>query len=236
MIEKSKIQDVRNSFNSILRADYISISEINQLKELDNYYVDFLKNIPKILQNQDSYINGRRGTGKTTLLMRAYYECLKTISPVVKEKSTILGNKRVLPIYIDLSQCKDIFADGNYESFERSFILKLIEDFRNQLYVMFAESKLKVFKTNYAEIETFEEVIKLIQEGMLIKTSNSKVKEEDTIEGKTEFEGNISITDLSVAARESSSELHKTERETEFIRNCNVQSFLTLKSYNMHSK
>ncbi len=227
MIEKSKIQDVRNSFNSILRADYISISEINQLKELDNYYVDFLKNIPKILQNQDSYINGRRGTGKTTLLMRAYYECLKTISPVVKEKSTILGNKRVLPIYIDLSQCKDIFADGNYESFERSFILKLIEDFRNQLYVMFAESKLKFFKTNYAEIETFEEVIKLIQEGMLIKTSNSKVKEEDTIEGKTEFEGNISITDLSVAARESSSELHKTERETEFIRNCNVQSFLS---------
>ena len=59
-----EIQKVREAFNSILRADYISVSDVNQLSELNDYYVDFLKNLPKVLQSQDSYINGRRGTGK----------------------------------------------------------------------------------------------------------------------------------------------------------------------------
>ena len=122
-----EIQKVREAFNSILRADYISVSDVNQLSELNDYYVDFLKNLPKVLQSQDSYINGRRGTGKTTLSMRAYYECLKTISPTVEEKSVILGKKKILPIYIDLSQCKDVFCDGEAETFERSFILHLID-------------------------------------------------------------------------------------------------------------
>ncbi len=58
------VQLVREAFSSILRADYISISELKQLKELADYYVDFFNNIPKILQNQDNFINGRRGTGK----------------------------------------------------------------------------------------------------------------------------------------------------------------------------
>lgn len=102
-MKAENIQLIREAFSSILRADYISISELRQLKELDSYYVDFFNNIPKVLQGQDNFINGRRGTGKTTLLMRAYYECLKTISPSVKEKSLLLTGKSILPIYIDLS-------------------------------------------------------------------------------------------------------------------------------------
>ena len=110
-MKDENVQMIRDAFSSILRADYISISELEQLKQLDKYYVDFFYNIPKVLQAQDNFINGRRGTGKTTLLMRAYYECLKTISSSVKEKSSVLLEKTVLPIYIDLSQCKDIFDD-----------------------------------------------------------------------------------------------------------------------------
>ena len=109
-MQLDQIQTVRDTFQSILRADYISISDIKQLENLNDYYVDFFNLLPKILQNQDSFINGRRGTGKTTLLMRAYYECMKTISPIIKEESYLLQNKRVLPIYIDLSQCKEMFS------------------------------------------------------------------------------------------------------------------------------
>lgn len=98
-----QVQTVRDTFQSILRADYISISDIKQLESLNDYYVDFFNLLPKVLQNQDSFINGRRGTGKTTLLMRAYYECMKTISPIIKEDSHLLYNKKILPIYIDLS-------------------------------------------------------------------------------------------------------------------------------------
>lgn len=121
-MKREKLQQIRDAFSSILRADYISISELKQLEELDSYYVDFFNNVPRILQSQDNFINGRRGTGKTTLLMRAYYECLKTVSPSVKKKSLILAGKNILPIYIDLSQCKDIFDDSNIEAFERNFI------------------------------------------------------------------------------------------------------------------
>lgn len=87
-----QVQTVRDTFQSILRADYISISDIKQLESLNDYYVDFFNLLPKVLQNQDSFINGRRGTGKTTLLMRAYYECMKTISPIIKEDSHLLLN------------------------------------------------------------------------------------------------------------------------------------------------
>ena len=64
-MQLDQIQTVRDTFQSILRADYISISDIKQLENLNDYYVDFFNLLPKILQNQDSFINGRRGTGKT---------------------------------------------------------------------------------------------------------------------------------------------------------------------------
>ena len=79
----SQRQKVRSAFESILRADYISIADINQLSRFESYYVDFYNNLGSLLQKQDNYISGRRGTGKTALLMRGYYECLKTISPKI---------------------------------------------------------------------------------------------------------------------------------------------------------
>ena len=75
--------------------------------------MDYFNNVPKVLQDQDSFINGRRGTGKTALLMRCYYECLKTVSTKTPGKSMIFENKKVLPLYIDLSQCKDIFEQND---------------------------------------------------------------------------------------------------------------------------
>lgn len=225
-MEKENVQLIREAFSSILRADYISISELKQLKELDDYYVDFFNNIPKILQFQDNFVNGRRGTGKTTLLMRAYYECLKTISPSVKEKSSLLTEKSILPIYIDLSQCKDIFDDSNIEIFERNFIIKLVEEFRKQLDTIFAESKIKIFKNNYAQLETFDEALELIKEGILIKKTNLSEKEEKTSECGVEIGAKLSVTDPTVSANESSSSAVKTERENEFLKCCSVQSLL----------
>lgn len=221
-----KVQLIREAFSSILRADYISISELKQLKELDEYYVDLFNNIPRILQSQDNFINGRRGTGKTTLLMRAYYECLKTISPSVKAKSSLLAEKTVLPIYIDLSQCKDIFDDNNIEAFERNYILKLVEEFRKQLDTIFAESKIKIFKNNYAQLETFDEALELIKEGILVKKTNFSEKEERTSESGVETGAMLSLTDAAVSVNESNRSTMKTERENEFMKCCSVQSLL----------
>ena len=97
MNKSEKIQNLRKAFQTILRTDYISISDINQLTTLESYYVDYFNNVPKVLQDQDSFISGRRGTGKTALLMRCYYECLKTVSTKTPGKSMIFENKKVLP-------------------------------------------------------------------------------------------------------------------------------------------
>ena len=225
-MEKEKVQLVREAFSSILRADYISITEMKQLKKLDDYYVDFFNNIPRILQSQDNFINGRRGTGKTTLLMRAYYECLKTISPSVKEKSSLLSEKKVLPIYIDLSQCKDIFDDSNVETFERNFIIRLVEEFRKQLDTIFVESKIKIFKNNYSQLGSFDEALELIKEGILIKKTSLSEKEERKSEDGSELGAKFSINDLSVSANEKNSVTVKKECENEFVKCCSVQSLL----------
>ena len=144
-MQLDQIQTVRDTFQSILRADYISISDIKQLENLNDYYVDFFNLLPKILQNQDSFINGRRGTGKTTLLMRAYYECMKTISPIIKEESYLLQNKRVLPIYIDLSQCKEMFSQ-DYKNLEHSFISKNCWGNKKSIRNYFSWDKIKIRK------------------------------------------------------------------------------------------
>ena len=41
-----QVQIVRDTFQSILRADYISISDIKQLESLNDYYVDFFNLLP----------------------------------------------------------------------------------------------------------------------------------------------------------------------------------------------
>ena len=225
-MKDENVQMIRDAFSSILRADYISISELEQLKQLDKYYVDFFYNIPKVLQAQDNFINGRRGTGKTTLLMRAYYECLKTISSSVKEKSSVLLEKTVLPIYIDLSQCKDIFDDTSIEVFERNFILKLVEEFRRQLDTIFAESKIKLFKNNLAELKTFDEALQLIKEGLWIKKTTTKEKEEKTEINEAKIGANLSVTNISVSADETNNTIVKTEHENEFIKCCSVQNLM----------
>ena len=221
-----KAQLIREAFSSILRADYISISELGQLRELDNYYVDFFNNVPRILQGQDNFVNGRRGTGKTTLLLRAYYECLKTISPSVKEKSVFLKGKNILPIYIDLSQCKDVFDDNNIEVFERNFIFKLVEELKKQLETIFVESKLKMFKNNYAHLESFDEALELIREGILIKKENLTEKEEKKSESGVEIGTEISVAFPSVKAKGSNSSTMKIEQENTFLKCCSVQSLL----------
>jgi hypothetical protein len=84
VLKNQDINEVKGAFESILRSDYVSLENIDQLDNLENYYVDFYNNLGSLLQKQDNFILGRRGTGKTTLLYRGYYECLKTISPKIR--------------------------------------------------------------------------------------------------------------------------------------------------------
>lgn len=169
MNDAEKIQKLRYAFQSILRSDYISINDINQLENLDDYYVDYFNNVPKVLQDQDSYICGRRGTGKTALLMRCYYECLKTVSTKISKRSVLFEDKKVLPLYIDLSQCKDIFEKENEKNIEHNFIRYLVKELKEQLAVIFEQSKMKIFKEDTSKMEEFDFIYRALMEGITIK-------------------------------------------------------------------
>ncbi|PKG43754.1 hypothetical protein, partial [Psychroflexus sp. MES1-P1E] len=127
MQTRDKIK-IKNSFDSILRADYLSLDKLTELDNLSEYYLDFFNSISSILQKQDNYVSGRRGTGKTSALLKGYYECLKSI----KNNSEYLDNK-ILPIYIDLGNCGDIFDKDNFELFEIHFVRQIIDSLRRQL-------------------------------------------------------------------------------------------------------
>lgn len=88
MDNKTKI-NIKDAFDSILRADYLSIDRLKDLNQLSDYYVDPFNTISSILQKQDNFISGRRGTGKTTALMKGYFECLK--NPSKRRKLGILS-------------------------------------------------------------------------------------------------------------------------------------------------
>lgn len=169
MNDAERIQKLRDAFQSILRADYISINEIRQLDQLDDYYVDYFNNVPKVLQDQDSFISGRRGTGKTSLLMRCYYECLKTVSSKISKKSLVFKDKKVLPLYIDLSQCKDIFEKEDEKNIEHNFIKYLVKELKEQLTIMFEQSKIKIFKEDTSKMPEFDFIAQALMEGITIK-------------------------------------------------------------------
>lgn len=227
MNKSEKIQNLRKAFQTILRTDYISISDINQLTTLESYYVDYFNNVPKVLQDQDSFISGRRGTGKTALLMRCYYECLKTVSTKTPGKSMIFENKKVLPLYIDLSQCKDIFEQNDEKNIEHNFIKYLVKELKEQLAIIFEQSKMKIFKENTSKMEEFDFIAQALIEGITIKREitaqelTQKERQKDGIASNVSTEKmgvNINLED------EYETELVKSISETT---NFNVQELLS---------
>ena len=233
----NKSQNVRQAFQSILRADYISINDVEQLKMLEEYYVDIFNNLPIVLLDQDNFINGRRGSGKTALLMRSFYECLKTVSPIIAEKSEYIGTKKVLPIYIDLSQCKDIFDAADEQTLERTFITKIVSELRSQLSIMFELNNLKIFKKDNSKLEEFEYIENVLKYGIEIKVSTKDKKEEIKTCSKDSIGGSISLKDAQVTAGIEEGLETVTTQSVDKINVVSVQEFLsTLGSIRRESK
>lgn len=220
-------QNIRQAFQSILRADYISINDSLQLKRLEEYYVDIYKNLPIVLQDQDNFINGRRGSGKTTLLIRSFYECLKTVSPKINDKSSYLGSKRVLPIYIDLNQCKDIFDTTSEQTLERVFISRVVSELKAQLNIMFELSKIKIFKKDSSKLEEFQYIENVLKYGIDIKINASNQIEEIKRSSKDTLDGSMSLTGAQIAASIEEGQEITTSRNIDIMSSVSVQEFLS---------
>ncbi|WP_430481823.1 hypothetical protein [Rossellomorea marisflavi] len=220
---------IKEAFESILRADYISIDGFDQLEKLEEYYIDFFNTTSLLYQKQDNYISGRRGTGKTTLLLRGYYECLKTISPKLIKKNHSFGDSKVLPIYIDLNTCNEIFdSESKMDLIEIHFIRQLIESLKQQLNVMFDEKHLLLFKKENPALEDLDLIEKVLVEGLKISTSRvSKVTDTTSEAQESSIKAGIGTKGLTAEASIKDTTGNERQVETTEIRGLNIQDFIT---------
>lgn len=227
-MNSQEIDNISTAFNSILRADYISLDKITELSLLEDYFIDYFGILNGLLQKQDNFISGRRGTGKTTNLLRGYYECLKSISPKLKDKESILGPRKVLPIFIDLSTCIDIFDTNNdLQLIEIHFIRQIIDSLKKQLSLMFDERYLVLFKKENPALDDLEYIERVLVEGITISVDR-KVEESTSKKSKqdTELSGKITQDSMGISANLKNSDEITVNRSQNKLQGLNVQDFL----------
>jgi len=221
-------QNLRNAFDSILRADYITLDNIDELGDLEEYFIDFFGILQSLLQKQDNFISGRRGTGKTTNLLRGYYECLKSISPKLKgEKSLVEGNT-ILPIYIDLSTCNDLFdSNDSLHLIEVHFIRQIIDALKKQLELMFDDKFLSVFKKENPALDDLEYIERVLVEGITISTSKQiDVTSSSNQTASTGLSVELSSTNAKVGGSQNEATTTEQSQTLTQLKGLNVQEFL----------
>ena len=222
-MEIKKSNKIKNAFDSILRADYLSLDNFDELDNLSSYYVDFFNSISSVLQKQDNYVSGRRGTGKTTVLLKGYNECLKTIK---RGESEYLTNK-ILPIYIDLSNCGDIFDKDNFELLETHFIRQIISSLKTQLESMYGEKYYGIFKKDNPVINDLDYIEKLLISGLTISQSKSiNINDNSSHNISNEARVNISTESLGFDLSHQNARNNETDRSYSQNQGLNTQEFL----------
>jgi len=221
-------QKLRSAFDSILRADYITLDNLNELGDLEEHFIDYFGMLQSLLQKQDNFVSGRRGTGKTTNLLRGYYECLKSIAPKLKGKERLITQDKVLPIYIDLSTCNDLFDSNNdLNLIEIHFIRQIIDSLKKQLNLMFEEKFLAVFSKENPALDDLDFIEKVLVEGITLSTSKqvSLTSARKTAE-QSEVSGEISNTSAKVSGKHNETYELAQSKTVEQIKGLNVQEFL----------
>lgn len=122
---------LEDALDSMLRTDYIPLSDTHKLNLLASYYVDYMGYMRQILGPYDQLIVGRRGTGKTTLLYRALVECMRSWD----SESGSVAKQRTLGIYLDLEKCQSLTSSGtgSYDNFEHAFVSELCDAMNAEL-------------------------------------------------------------------------------------------------------
>jgi hypothetical protein len=166
-------RNLEDAFDSMLRADYISLGDTEKLQLLGEYYVDYFRYLTGILSQTDQLIVGRRGTGKTTLMYRALVECMRSWNG--KEDS--IARARTLGIYVDLSKCQPIYDIDLEDSkeFEHIFVTEICEAITSEITRSWpdVQNEPGLFTKTFRSAEAKQ--IKLVQE-QLRKLSDILVK------------------------------------------------------------
>ena len=156
------------------------------------------------------------------------FRSLKTISPRLKDKECVIDDTKILPIFIDLSTCNDLFdSENDLNLVEVHFIRQIIESLKRQLTLMYDESFLVIFKKNNPALDDLEYIERVLVEGIqLFNQRNISVKQRNKESSQESATAGISLKDVSLQANLSEFRENEEERSFSQLRGLNVQDFL----------
>ncbi len=205
-MEKLKKSLIMEAFSSMRTTDNIKLEDIGCLERLKKYYVDPFGYLNSIIQKEDNFIIGRRGTGKSTLLYRGFAECIDTWKT----------ERRVLPIYIDLSKCEALCSSDNNIQIEHLFAYELMRCLESSLKLVWD----KIIPTNgrYEESNLHEilqdcinKVNDILRMGVPIKVECNEEKRGSVIKSDYNKKTEIKFKDFLVGKTDSKNSTKQTE-------------------------
>lgn len=233
-MDRAVEQKVAEAFNSMLRTDYISLNDVDKLNLLSQYFVDYFGYLPQILAESDQLLVGRRGTGKTTLIYRAFVECMRSWQ---KEENTSLTGPQTLGIYIDLSKCHSLESTaGSFSDFEHVFVTELCDSISQQLTKFWPalSQQPTLFNRIFRAVELkqaseaqkeLDKLAHLLQEGLPRLTKFNTRGIEETTRNKASDRAGISAN-LDIDKTGLAAELSE-DSETEATRKTNITETTT---------
>ena len=177
------------------------------MERLKKYYVDPFGYLASIIQREDNFIIGRRGTGKSTLLYRGFAECIDTWKT----------QRRVLPIYIDLSKCEALCSSDNNIQIEHLFAYELMRCLESSLKLVW--DKIVPLDQGYEE-SNLHEILKecidkinfVLQTGVPIKVECNDEKNSSTILTDNCKKAEFKLNEFLISGKSSKNSTKQIER------------------------
>lgn len=160
-------QDQRRSFNKIVESlkKYRRADLLNEDGEsiLDDLYVDLLPNdiiLERCLQNNTTFLIGRKGTGKSTLFLKLENEYRK--------------QNFYFPCYIDV---KTVYESSQAENINSSHLQNFLSPEELERYLLQRTFIQNVLKAIYSEIDNKQQTLFNKLKGQLQKSDKHSIKE-----------------------------------------------------------
>lgn len=224
MDDKFKSDRILEAFSSMKTTDTISFYNEDKLKKLEKYYIDPFNYVKDIMQDEDNFITGRRGTGKSTLLYRAYVECMNSWSQESYKK-------RILPVFIDLSKCNSISIIYNDKiKFEENFTYELLRNFKKHMYLFWDKLiPCEVGNEESDKLDILDEFIseldKLIMKGSTVSIKETDIQETDLKESQKDTNTSITLDEIKLGFKKSDKKISESKRKIEETNNLTIGEF-----------
>ncbi len=195
-------KEIEKVFKSLIKSGRPDILDEDNLSLVPKLYTDLFENdyiLSQVLDDNHTLLKGRRGTGKSTIFLKAEYE--------------LRNNPTCISVYINLQRCYEEVR--SYQD-EKNNIMTWYMTYRNFLNAILKNIKTKIeSRMDTTEISS---LFKDIEDGKYIdrdferKISVTVTKAEDHKKG---FGGKVSVTDFSLHGDLSNGQNSVTKLETD---------------------